>query len=79
METGRSREIWRHSGGEAYLVELEDERVLAVHGPVGEGELDAAATAWKDASLGRSPAFSPEAAELDRRRDEFSREPLERP
>ena len=79
MSTSRSREIWRHRDGDAYLVELEDDRVLAATGPVGEDELGAAATAWKDASLGRSPAFSPEAADLERRRNEFTREPLERP
>ena len=79
MSTSRSREIWRHRDGDAYLVELEDDRVLAATGPVGEDELGAAATAWKDASLGRSPAFSPEAADLERRRDQFTREPLERP
>lgn len=77
--TSRSREIWRHRDGDTYLVELEDDRVLSANGPVGPDELAAEATAWKDAALGRSPAYSPEAADLERRRDEFTREPLERP
>jgi hypothetical protein len=80
MSTSRAREVWRHrERGEAYLVEVEGNRVLAVNGPVDEDELEAAATAWKDASLGRSPAYSAEAAELERRRNEFTREALERP
>ena len=80
MATSRGREIWRdRESGEAYLVELEDGRVIAASGPVGEDELDGAAVAWKDASLGRSPGYTPEAAELERRREEFVREPLDRP
>ena len=80
MSTSRAREVWRHrERGDVYLVELEGDRVLAASGPVPADELEPGATAWKDASLGRSPAYSSKAAELERRRDEFEREPLERP
>jgi hypothetical protein len=80
MPGTRSREIWRHrERGDAYLVELEDDRVIAASGPVGPDELEGAAVAWKDASLGRSPGFTAEAATLEAARDEFDREPLPRP
>jgi hypothetical protein len=80
VATSRGREIWRHrESGDAYLVELEDDRVLAANGPVAEDELEEAAIAWKDASLGRSPGYTAEAADLERRRDEFAPEPLDRP
>ena len=78
MSTSRDREIWRHrETGEAYLVELEGGRVVSANGPVGEDELGEDALAYKHAAQGRSPAFTAEATELDRRRDEFEREPLE--
>jgi len=77
MSTSRAREIWRHrETGEAYLVELEGDRVVSANGPVGEDELRDEALAYKHAAQGRSPAFTPEAAALDGRRGEFDREPL---
>ncbi len=80
MSTSRAREVWRHrETGEAYLVELEDGRVVSANGPVGEDELGGEALAYKHAAQGRSPAFTAEAAELDGRRDEFDREPLDAP
>jgi hypothetical protein len=80
MSTSRVREIWRHrKRGDAYLVELEDDRVVSAEGPLTEGELGDDALAWKQASQGRTPAFTPEAAGLERRRDEFDRERVEAP
>ena len=78
MSTSRAREIWRHRAtGDAYLAELEDGRVVAASGPLGEDELRDEALAYKHAAQGRSPAFTPEAADLDRRREEFDRRPLD--
>lgn len=78
MSTRRERELWRdRETGERWLVELEDGRVLAASGPVSDDELSGDALAFKEAAHGRTPAFSEEAAELERRRDEFEREPLD--
>jgi hypothetical protein len=80
MSTSRAREVWRHrETGEIYLVELEDDRVLSSNGPVTEDQVREEALAYKHAAQGRTPAFSSEAAELDRRRDEFHRERLQPP
>ncbi len=80
MSTSRVREIWRNrETGEAYLVEVEDGRVVAANGPLAEDEFRDDALAYKHAAQGRSPAFTPEAADVDRRRDEFDREPLPAP
>jgi hypothetical protein len=78
MATNRIRELWRHRDDrQAYLVELEDDRVVAADGPLAESELTEKALALRRAAQGRSPSFTAEAAELDRRRDEFERERLE--
>jgi hypothetical protein len=75
METSRRRELWRHrETGEAFLVELEEDRVVSGEGPLDADELDDDALAYKQAASGRSPAFTGQAAELERRRDEFDRE-----
>ncbi len=74
----RARELWRHrESGEAYLVEVEDGRVVSGDGPLGEDELTRESLAMRRASQGRSPAFTEEAADLERRRDEFDRQRLE--
>jgi hypothetical protein len=78
VSTSRAREVWRHrETGEAYLVEVEDGRVVVANGPLGEDELREDALAYKHAAQGRSPAFTSEAADLDRRREEFDRRPLD--
>jgi hypothetical protein len=78
MSTSRTREVWRHrETGEVYLVELEGDRVLSSNGPLTEDQLRDDALAYKHAAQGRTPAFAPEAAEIDRRRNEFDRERLE--
>ncbi len=80
MSTSRAREIWRErETGAAYLVELEDGRVVSANGPLGEDELRDEALAYKHAAQGRSPGFTTEAAELERRREDFDREPLPGP
>ncbi len=80
MSTSRAREIWRErETGTAYLVEIEGGRVVSANGPLAEDELRDEALAYRHAAQGRSPAFTSEAAELDRRRGEFDREPLEAP
>jgi hypothetical protein len=80
MSTSRVREIWRHrERGDAYLVELEGDRVVSADGPLAEDQLGERALAWKQAAAGRGPAFTPEAAELDGRRHEFDRERVEAP
>jgi hypothetical protein len=77
VSTNRTRELWRDpSSGEAFLVELEDGRVLAADGPVDPGSLDEAGRAWLSPTDGRAPAFTSLATELERRRDEFERESL---
>ena len=74
MADERLRELWRHrESGELYLVELQDERVVSAHGPLGEDEAGAESLAWRTASHGRSAAFSPEATRLEERRDEYER------
>lgn len=78
MTGERVRELWRsRDGGEAYLVELEDDRVLSAEGPLAEDELSRESLALRRASQGRQPAFTPESVELDRRREEFDRQRLE--
>ena len=78
MTGDRARELWRHRGsGEAYLVDLEEGRVVSGDGPLADDELTRESLAMRRASQGRSPAFTPEAAELERRRDEFDRQRLE--
>jgi hypothetical protein len=80
MSTNRVREIWRHRAErDAYLVELDGDRVMSAEGPLTDDQLGERALAWKQAAAGRAPAFTPEAAELDRRRDEFDRERVEAP
>ena len=80
MSTSRTREIWRHrKTGEAYLVEIEEERVVSASGPLTEEQVREDALAWKQAAAGRAPAFTPEAAALDGRRDEYDRERVETP
>jgi hypothetical protein len=80
MSTSRVREIWRHrEEGDAYLVELEGGRVVNAEGPLTEDQLGERALAWKQAAAGRVPAFTAEAADLDRRREEFQRERVEAP
>ncbi len=76
----RARELWRNrETGEAYLVELEGDRVVSAEGPLSEDQLGDDALAYKHAAHGRSPAFSEDAADLDRRRDEFEHERVEAP
>jgi hypothetical protein len=74
----RARELWRRrSDGAAYLVELEDDRVLAADGPLVEDELSRESLALRRASQGRSAAFTAEAAELDAHRGDYDRQRLE--
>ena len=79
MTTGdRARELWRRrEGGETYVVEIEDDRVLSVEGPLAEDELSRESLALRRAAQGRLPAFTAVAADFDRRRDEFDRQRLE--
>ncbi|MBD0290387.1 MAG: hypothetical protein ICV74_03950 [Thermoleophilia bacterium] len=78
MSTSRARELWRHrASGEAYLVDLEEGRVASADGPLAPDELTPESLAMRRASQGRGQAYTMEAAELDRRRDEFDRERLE--
>jgi hypothetical protein len=77
MATDRTRELWRHRANEdRFIVELEQDRVVAVHGPLAEHEVDDARLAFAQAAHGRTPAYTGKATELDRRRDEFERERL---
>ncbi|HLM32894.1 MAG TPA: hypothetical protein VK285_02410 [Gaiellaceae bacterium] len=77
MATGRTRELWRHrANDERFIVELEEGRVVAAHGPLAEHEVNHARLAFAQAAHGRTPAYAGEAAALDRRRDEFERERL---
>ncbi|MDQ3866662.1 MAG: hypothetical protein M3304_07510 [Actinomycetota bacterium] len=76
----RARELWRHrETGEAWLVETEADRVVNASGPLTPDQLADEALAYKQAAQGRSPGFTEEAADLDRRRGEFDRERLEPP
>jgi hypothetical protein len=75
--TARTRELWRHRANEEhFIVELEEARVVAAHGPLKEHEVEDARVAFAHAAHGRTPAYTGEAAELERRRDEFQREEL---
>jgi hypothetical protein len=77
VSTNRTRELWtdRERGG-AYLVELEDDRVLAAQGPIDPSHLDEIGRAWTAPTDGRAAAFTSLAAELERRRHVFERRPL---
>ena len=78
MSTRRTREVWRHrETGEAYLVDVEDDRVVTAEGPLADDELSADSLAMRRAAQGRSPAFTQEATDLDGRKDEFDRERLD--
>ena len=78
MTGDRVRELWRHrDSGEAYLVELEDGRVLSGDGPLAVDELTREALTLRRAAQGRMPAFTLEAADLAERSDEFDRQRLE--
>jgi len=77
VSTSRTRELWRdRPGGEAYVVELEDGRVVAAHGPVDPARFNEAGRAWTSPSDGRAAAFTDLASDLESRRDDFEREPL---
>lgn len=77
MSTNRTRELWRNrSTGEAFVVELEEDRVLAAEGPVDPNDLDVVQRIWTAPSQGRTPAFGGLATDLERRRREFERRPL---
>jgi hypothetical protein len=77
MSTNRVRELWRdRSTGDAFVVELEDDRVLAAEGPLDPDRLGDVGRAWTSPLDGRLPAFTGLATDFDRRRDEFEREPL---
>ena len=76
MPQERERELWRHrETGEHYFVELEGDRVVAVHGPLSPDELDFDDLALRRMSHGRTPAFTEEAARMQERRDEFETVP----
>jgi len=76
----RTRELWRdRETSETFLVEVEDDRVLAVTGPVAPEDLDRERRAFEQAAAGRSPAFTAAAADLEARRAAFDREPLTPP
>ena len=78
--SSRGQELWHHRAtGETYLVETEGERVIAASGPLDEDERSDAARAYKQAAQGRAPGYSDEAADFERRRDEFERERLKAP
>jgi hypothetical protein len=67
----------RRSGIEQCIVELEEARVGAAHGPLAEHEVEEARLAFAHTAQGRDPpAYTGEAAELELRRDEFQREEL---
>jgi hypothetical protein len=80
VSTQRARELWRHrETGELYIVEVEGDRVVAASGPVTEDQVREDALAYKHAAQGRTPAYDEETADIERRRDEFDREPLPAP
>ena len=60
-------------------MEIEDDRVVAASGPVTEDQVQEDALAYKQAAQGRTPAYDEQTADVDRRRVEFDREPLEAP
>jgi hypothetical protein len=78
MSTSRARELWRHrESGEAYLVEVEGERVVSANGPLTEDEVSEAALEYKQAAHGRTPAYDAQTAAVAERREEFERERLD--
>ncbi|MBA2536280.1 MAG: hypothetical protein H0V20_02455 [Actinobacteria bacterium] len=80
MSNRRSLELWHHrETGELYIVEVDDDRVLAVNGPVTEDQIREDALAYKQAAQGRTPAYDEQTADVERRRAEFDRERLEPP
>jgi hypothetical protein len=80
MSTSRSRELWRHrKSGALYIVDLEDDRVLSASGPITEDQVHEDALAYKQAAQGRTPAYDEQTVDVERRRAEFDREPLEPP
>lgn len=77
MATNRTRELWRDRGsGDTFVVELEGGRVLAAQGPVDPERLDDVDAIWTTAAVGRLPAFTGPATDLEARRDEYERRPL---
>jgi hypothetical protein len=77
VSTTRTRELWiDRSSGDAFVVELEWEHVVAAEGPVDPKELDPVQLAWSAPSEGRGQAFTELAADLDRRRGDFARRPI---
>lgn len=78
MSTNRTRELWRdRSTGESFVVEREDDRVLAAEGPVDPAtSLDELGQAWSAPTDGRVAAFTSLATDLERRRGDFERRPL---
>ena len=80
MSTRRARELWRHrETGERYLVEVEEGRVISAHGPLSDEQLSDANLAFAQIGHGRMPAFTEQASELERRRDEFESEAVDAP
>jgi len=80
VSTRRQRELWRHGeSGETFAVEVEDGRVLAAEGPVDPDEVDRLDRIWAQPAIGRTPAFTKLAAELQRRSDDFERLPYPAP
>lgn len=78
MSTSRAREIWRNrASGEAYLVEVEGERVVSAEGPLAEDELTRDSLSMRRAAQGRSPGYTEESVELERSREDFERERLD--
>jgi hypothetical protein len=78
--SSRAQELWHHrETGETYIVETEGERVVATSGPLDEDERSDAARAYKQAAQARTPGYGDDAADFERRRDEFERERLEAP
>jgi hypothetical protein len=77
VSTSRTRELWRdRASGESFVVEIEDDRVLAAHGPVDPASLADLGQAWSAPTDGRAAAFTSLAADLERRRSDFERRPL---
>jgi hypothetical protein len=77
VSTNRTRELWTdRKRGRVYMVELEDDRILAAQGPIDPSHLDEIGRVWTAPTDGRAAAFTRLAGELERRRDEFERRPL---
>ena len=71
------RELWvDRASGDAFVVELENDRVVAAEGPVDPEDLDPIQQAWTAPSRGRAPALTGLATDLHRRRDAFARRPF---